>query len=529
MNKMIDIIFSHILWTTLIALDLLLSIRLASMYTKDHDKRKLMLTIGLLFTLCTYCIPLFGIDYNDFSRRVFEWCPIPILYAIFTSVLNDRYEIDLNKYYNGFLFTVSLTLFLFFIPLPFRSTYVLLIGLAITICLAIYQYATNFNLASVTLILSMPSYGICFVAILINLTELAIFSGFAAKAFLILACEIARRQKGKVSSPLNLQKELDAANENFFTLFNLLPDPALIVDHKGNILEVTDSVLEVTGIAREKFLTTNFIHMDFLSSRTKAKFVKNLAKRMIGLPVAPYEIEIKGKDHRKMFFEVNAQKIVYKDKAADLVIFRDLTERKRLIQSLISKEERFRDIAENSGDWVWEVDDEGTYVYTNSVVTSILGYQPQEIIGKKFEDFLVKNDDIVTGNLFENGSNSSKSYEFIKCYRHKSGKITILETRGVNIKDEFGRIVGYRGIDRDITEKLLMQQKLLKTERLAAVGQLATMVAHDLRNPLQSIATAADCLENIVGDEKDERISRLTSSIVDSIFYSDKIVNDLLE
>lgn len=87
---------------------------------------------------------------------------------------------------------------------------------------------------------------------------------------------------------------------------------------------------------------------------------------------------------------------------------------------------------------------------------------------------------------------------FIKRCLHKSGKVVVLETRSISIFDPKGNLVGVRGVDRDITEKKEMEKKLLKSERLAAVGEVATMVAHDLRNPLQSIATAIYYLEKTI-------------------------------
>jgi len=199
-----------------------------------------------------------------------------------------------------------------------------------------------------------------------------------------LTSKVAKKQTGTASSPIVLQQKLDTAKENFSILFNLLPDPAMIIDKSGNFLEVSDSVTKETGYTKEEFLETSFLKIPLLSTKSKAKVVKNLAKRMMGLNVAPYEVKIIRKDGEKLRFEINASKIEYKGKAADLVLFRDLTERNKLIKSVAEKEERFRDITNNTGDWVWEVDNQGRYVYTNLCVKEILGYKPEEIFGKNF-------------------------------------------------------------------------------------------------------------------------------------------------
>lgn len=525
---MIDPFISSILWLTLVAVDVIISIRLALMYRKDYDKRKLMFIIGLSLTSFTYIVAIYGINSSALARRVFEWCPTPIMFAFIFSIFNDRFNFSLTKYYKVFLAIVATTISLFFIPFPFPSALVLLPGVVFAVFLAFHQYSKHFDLSSVTLILSMPSYSICYVALYQNITELAIFSAFVAKIFLLLAFEVAKNQTGIVFSPLRLQKKLDKAKENFSILFNLLPDPAVIVDKTGNFLEVTDGITKATGFTKEDIFGKNFLKIPILTAKSKAIVVKNLTKRMMGLHVAPYEIEVLRKDGKKLSFELNASKIEYEGKTADLVLFRDLTERYQLIKSVAEKEERFRDIANNTGDWVWEIDQQGRYVYTNSGVEKILGYKAEQIIGKGFSDFLLHDENDVN-DFFESVPKQKGSYEFTKQCLHKSGKKNVLETRAVPIMNEDGQVVGYRGIDRDITEKREMQEKLLKSERLATVGEVAAMVAHDLRNPLQSIATAIYCLEKTNPDEGNEKITKLMTSVKDAVNYSDKIVKELLE
>ncbi|MCW4034210.1 MAG: PAS domain S-box protein, partial [Candidatus Bathyarchaeota archaeon] len=525
---MIDIVSSS-LWIALVLVDITITARLALMYRKDHDERKLMFIIGLLILSQSYVIIVAGVNISPIATRVFDWCPVPLLFAFIFNLFSDRFKYGVRAYYKMFLVIVATTIALFFVPLPFPSIPILLTGITFALVLAIVQYSRNFDLSSVILTLSLPSYAVCFLAFYNNRMELAIFSAFVAKGFLLLAFEVAKRQTGITDSALVLQKELESAKENFSVLFNLLPDPAVIVDHKGNFLEVTDSAIKATGFGKEEFLGKNFVNTPFLTRKSKTTLVKKLAKRLMGFQVPPYEVEIKLKDGTTRSFEVNASKIDYGGKVADLVVFRDLQERNKLLKSIAEKEERFRVLAQNTGDWVWEVDSNGNYVYTNSVVKKILGYKPKEIVGKHFTDLLALDQRKTAIDYFKSFDKKVTKSAFYKRCLHKSGKTVILETRGVPIEKANGNIVGYRGVDRDITEKMDMEKKLLKSERLAAVGELATMVAHDLRNPLQSIATAAYCLEKLKLKEKSEDIMTILQSIEESVRYSDKIVTELLD
>jgi signal transduction histidine kinase len=81
----------------------------------------------------------------------------------------------------------------------------------------------------------------------------------------------------------------------------------------------------------------------------------------------------------------------------------------------------------------------------------------------------------------------------------------------------------------DISERKQMEERLLKSERLAAIGELATMVAHDLRNPLQGIAASIHFVKKATEQNRTEKMSIVLQRIQDSIRYSEKIIRDLLD
>ncbi len=208
---------------------------------------------------------------------------------------------------------------------------------------------------------------------------------------------------------------------------------------------------------------------------------------------------------------------------------RDLTERYSLISSLTKKEERFQDITNSTGDWIWEVNKDGVFVFTNSCAEKIIGYTPDEIIGKNFVNFLVPNHHAPAMAFLRKQKNKKESFAYELRSFHKSGKVVVLDIKAVSILNDSGAVIGYRGVTRDITEKIEMHKKLLKSERLAVVGELATMIAHDLRNPLQSISTAMYCLEKVIPEENSEKTKKLVANVKNSLNYSDKIVRELLD
>ncbi len=131
-----------------------------------------------------------------------------------------------------------------------------------------------------------------------------------------------------------VEEELKEARSHFETLFNVIVDPVVIVDGKGKILEITNRVQEVTGFKKEELVGKSFLKINLLTAKSKAIAIKNLAKRIMGMKIAPYEVEVLTKDGKKISFEINAARIDYRGKPADMVVFRDLTERKKSQEEL---------------------------------------------------------------------------------------------------------------------------------------------------------------------------------------------------
>lgn len=134
----------------------------------------------------------------------------------------------------------------------------------------------------------------------------------------------------EITEQKRIEENLRESKKHFETLFNLMVDPVAIVDKKGKILAVTDKVEEITGFKKEELVGKNFLRTKIASAKMKAIMMKNLIKRMMGIHIPPYEVELLTKDGRKLQYEINAEKIIYKGKPADMVVFRDISQRKTL-------------------------------------------------------------------------------------------------------------------------------------------------------------------------------------------------------
>jgi two-component system sensor histidine kinase/response regulator len=143
-----------------------------------------------------------------------------------------------------------------------------------------------------------------------------------------------------------------------------------------------------------------------------------------------------------------------------------LKEKQDAEEALRHSELRFKQISENFGEWIWEVDKNGLYTYSSPIVKELLGYEPEELVNKKyFYDFFPPGvrDQLKQAALAAiAGKENFKN--FINVNLHKDGRELILSTCGFALLDKNGNLMGYRGVDTDITERKMAEEALIESE-----------------------------------------------------------------
>jgi PAS domain S-box-containing protein/diguanylate cyclase (GGDEF)-like protein len=147
-----------------------------------------------------------------------------------------------------------------------------------------------------------------------------------------------------------------------------------------------------------------------------------------------------------------------------------LRERRRMQRALAESEERYRALVETTEDWIWETDAQMCLRYSNASVERLLGRTPAQLLGQDARQFLVEEDRAQIEEALPTLARTRRGWHaWVLRWRHADGSVRLLESSAQPLLDEAGRLVGYRGIDRDVTERMQQAQKIQQLARIQAV------------------------------------------------------------
>jgi len=145
-------------------------------------------------------------------------------------------------------------------------------------------------------------------------------------------------------------------------------------------------------------------------------------------------------------------------------IVRDTTEHKQAQDALREREQESQAFVETSRDWIWSINLQGIHTYSNPAIEKILGYTPDELIGGTSLDLLHPDDRRDVEAKLPGWIAERRGWRnLVLRWRHKNGEWRWLESNCVPTFDSTGELSGFRGVDRDITERREAERQLRET------------------------------------------------------------------
>lgn len=227
----------------------------------------------------------------------------------------------------------------------------------------------------------------------------------------------------------------------------------IFIVQNGVLVYVNPTISELMGYTRDEALGTpisRYIHPE------DAVWLSTHEQRRIAGEDVPAHYTARGitKSGDVRYFEFRASSIGFGGAPAVLLNAVDITESRKTQDALRKSEQEYRELVEDINDWVWQVDESIKYTYASPRVHDLLGYEPDEVLGKSAFDFMPPEDAKRVAAELQPSLDRREPFTLLENPMvHRDGHIVWVEASGEPIFDEQGSFRGYRGIDRDITER----------------------------------------------------------------------------
>jgi PAS domain S-box-containing protein len=347
---------------------------------------------------------------------------------------------------------------------------------------------------------------------------------------------------GKVLEEFDLKQRLKQAELKYHTLIDGMDEAVFMMDRDLRMVYVSRSVERLFGYSGDEFAR---MYSSFFMDGDLALFRRNIASVFEEGNLEPFVVRICRRDGSYGHIEINCILYTEEDTACVLGTLQDVSRRVELQQEVESERQKISDIFNSIVDWIYIVDHNYTITFMNKSLKKQLGGVHQGkcyelLYGSRVPCSFCKLPNIASGKTvrWELRREDGKTFDIISSPLAnpdgKSGKLEILrditrrkeaEEKYLNQLDETVR--ANNELKRTIEQLKRMQEQLVQSEKLAAIGGLVSGVAHELNNPLFSAMGNTELL--LMNDSDPEERRKKLNAVLESLERARVIVNDLLQ
>jgi two-component system NtrC family sensor kinase len=319
------------------------------------------------------------------------------------------------------------------------------------------------------------------------------------------------------------EKELKESEEKYRNLFERVQHGLFISTKEGQFLDCNQALVEMAGHDdKGEFLKIDIPRDLYVNKEDRRKFQRLMEEQGF---VKDLEVEFKKKNGEKITVLLTAH--AKRDEKGEIIGYEglniDISERKRMERELREANEFFMNLIESSVDGIIAADMKGNIIIFNKGAEALIGYTAEEMIGK------IHITQIYPEGVAKEIMKKLRSPEFGGVGKFTPTPLNVVNKNGVEIPiqlsaaliyDGAGKEVASVGIFTDLRPRLKMekdiqeiQQALLQSEKLAAMGRLTSQIAHELNNPIYGIMNTLELLKTEIPPEsKRRRILELSLS-----------------
>jgi two-component system NtrC family sensor kinase len=319
------------------------------------------------------------------------------------------------------------------------------------------------------------------------------------------------------------EKALRESEEKYRNLFERVRHGLFISTKEGYFLDCNQAMWGLLGYEdKEGFLKIDIIKDLYVNPEDRKTFMELVEK--LGF-IKDFEVEFKKKNGERITVLLTAT--AKKDEKGTIIGYEglniDITDRKRMEKKLKEANDFLMNLIESSVDGIIVTDMKGDILIFNKGAENLLGYQGEEVVEKMnirsiYQPGVAK--EVMDKLRSPDFGGIGKLTSFPIFHRKKDGELIEGDLSASIIYDEKGNEIASIGIFKDLRERLKMerelreiQQALLQSEKLAAMGRLTSQIAHELNNPIYGIMNTLELLKTEIPPEsKRRRILELSLS-----------------